>query len=372
MENDYEFWNTYLKNISSKILRMCDERDYLYVDFHIHSNYSADGKQTVNDIIKKAIKKKFDIIAITDHDTIDAFDELYEIIKGGITTPIIVPGIEFTTDNIRYGNQCHILKLFINPKDNDFIKEVRENYKASFNRSKIQLKRLKQNKAMSKLIGENNININYAEYLSFLEEYNYAPEYESMSKYLMYKFKEKNITNYNILSILEKDNESDIYEDRNKLKKIKFEKLHKKYDGKDENYNTYFLLSMLAVREVDDDWWDKPSSGSLSVNSYGQKRVNELSDKYLTFWAHPSESKLEVIKEDLKNIPSIIGLEKNYRNQYNNIDNFNIFLKENNLLEIVGSDTHDNDYEFYKNMVFYKLESNKVRKMIEVMYNKKN
>ena len=37
---------------------------------------------------------------------------------------------------------------------------------------------------------------------------------------------------------------------------------------------------MLAVREVDDDWWDKPSCGSLSVNSYGQITVEKINEKY--------------------------------------------------------------------------------------------
>lgn len=372
MKNDYEFWNYYLKNISFKILQLCNKKDFVYVDFHIHSNYSSDGKQTIRDIIKKAQEKKFDIIAITDHDTIDAFDELYEIIKNGISTPIIIPGIEFTADDANYGNQCHILKLFINPKDKEFIKEVKENYNASFNRSKLQLKRLRQNKAMNKLIRENNISITYKEYRSFLKTNHYAPEYDTISEYLMNKFKEKCITNYDILSILEKDNENDIYPDRKRLKEIRFEKLHKKYDGKSEWYNIHFLLSILAVREVDDDWWDKPSSGSLSVNSYGQKKPSELSKKYLTFWAHPSENKLDIVKETLNKIDNIIGLEKNYRNHYNDIDNFNRFIKENNLLEIIGSDTHDTDCEFYSNMSFYKLESSKVRKIVEMIYNEED
>ena len=372
MKNNYEFWNYYLKNISLKILQLCDNKDFVFVDFHIHSNYSSDGKQTIRDIIKKAREKNFDIIAITDHDTIDAFDELYEIINNGISTPIIIPGIEFTTDDANYGNQCHMLKLFINPKDKEFIKEVKENYSASFNRSKIQLKRLKQNKAMNKLIRENNINITYKEYISFLKINHYAPEYDTISEYLMNKFKEKGITNYDILSILEKDNENDIYPDRKKLKKIRFEKLHKKYDGKNEYYNTHFLLSIIAVKEVDDDWWGRPSSGSLSVNSYGQKKPIELSKKYLTFWAHPSENKLDVVKEVLNKTNNIIGLEKNYRNKYNDIENFNKFLKENNLLEIIGSDTHDTDCEFYNNMSFYKLESSKVRKIVEMIYSEED
>ena len=37
---------------------------------------------------------------------------------------------------------------------------------------------------------------------------------------------------------------------------------------------------MLAVREVDDDWWPAPACGSLSVNSYGQLKPEEINEKY--------------------------------------------------------------------------------------------
>ncbi len=38
------------------------------INLHIHSNYS-DGKQTINQIVDKAIKLELDYIAITDHFT---------------------------------------------------------------------------------------------------------------------------------------------------------------------------------------------------------------------------------------------------------------------------------------------------------------
>ena len=83
----------------------------------------------------------------------------------------------------------------------------------------------------------------------------------------------------------------DPYKDRMEYKKKRFEKLRSKYTECEKNiYNTRFLLSMLAVREVDDDWWGEPSSGSLSVNSYGQLKINELNEKYLTIFAHPTET----------------------------------------------------------------------------------
>lgn len=128
------------------------KKDKLFIDLHIHSNYSADGKQNLNQILQTTKEKGFDVIAITDHDSIDAYDELYNIVSKKLTYPLVIPGIEFTIDNKEYGNQCHLLQLFINPKDLIIQKDVLKNYEAMFNRSKKQFERLKQNLAIQELI----------------------------------------------------------------------------------------------------------------------------------------------------------------------------------------------------------------------------
>jgi hypothetical protein len=125
--NNYEFWEKYLKDVKSAVRKICREKSELHIDLHIHSNYSADGKQSLNQILETTKEKGFDIISITDHDTLKVYDELYEIVKNGITTPIIIPGIEFTVDNREYGNQCHMLQLFVNPKDPVILKDVSKN-----------------------------------------------------------------------------------------------------------------------------------------------------------------------------------------------------------------------------------------------------
>ena len=48
-----------------------------------------------------------------------------------------------------------------------------------------------------------------------------------------------------------------------------------------------FLLSMLAVREVDDDWWPSLACESLSINSYGQLKPEAINDKYDIDFVHP-------------------------------------------------------------------------------------
>lgn len=50
--NDYNFWDKYLKNIKNDLMNLCSTKKYIYVDLHIHSNFSADSNQTISEIIK--------------------------------------------------------------------------------------------------------------------------------------------------------------------------------------------------------------------------------------------------------------------------------------------------------------------------------
>ena len=54
---------------------------YMKIDLHIHSNFS-DGELTPFEIIDKAIINGINTISITDHDSIDAYnDELFNYAK---------------------------------------------------------------------------------------------------------------------------------------------------------------------------------------------------------------------------------------------------------------------------------------------------
>lgn len=373
MQNNYEFWDQYLKIINKKIIELCKIKEEIYIDMHIHSNYSADGKQSIKEIIEATKRKGFDIIAITDHDTLNAYEEVYEYVKENVTTPIIVPGIEFTVDNYEYGNQCHILQLFVNPKDTDILKNVKINYDASFNRSKIQFKRLKENNAIQDILKENNLKISYSEYLKFIKSKKLFPEYDTLSEYLMMKLKSKNVTTFDILERLEFYNKLDCYEDRKNYKLRRFGRLREKYSYDKVNYyNSRFLLSMLAIKEVDDDWWDKPSSGSLSVNSYGQLKIEDLNTRFITFFAHPTESKLDKVKDIINKNSNIIGLEQNIRNEYKDVSSFTNLLKDKKLYKIIGSDSHDASMLFYQDMNFFKINSEEIINIMKGIHYGKN
>ena len=64
------------------------------VDLHIHSSYS-DGSYSVVDILKEAQKKKLEYISITDHDCINAYEELKNINITDYYNGKIVIGCEF-------------------------------------------------------------------------------------------------------------------------------------------------------------------------------------------------------------------------------------------------------------------------------------
>ena len=132
----------------------------------------------------------------------------------------------------------------------------------------------------------------------------------------------------------------------------------------ENNYNPRFLLSMLAVREVDDDWWPKPISGSLSVNSYGQLTISELNNNYKIIFAHPEEKKLDIVKEMINKNKRIIGVEKNIRSDYENRDNLEKLIKELSLIKVIGSDSHDNSKEFYQDINFYLIDGENLLKVI--------
>jgi len=61
-------------------------------DLHIHSNFSNDGKSTVEEIIAAAEERGLGCIAITDHNTFEAYDLAKD--NGKV---IVIPGVEVSS-----------------------------------------------------------------------------------------------------------------------------------------------------------------------------------------------------------------------------------------------------------------------------------
>ena len=73
----------------------------LTCDLHVHTNFSKDGESSVEDILRRAEDTGLDVIAITDHDTIDGAKKALTI----ATNVLVIPGIEVST------KQGHLLIL---------------------------------------------------------------------------------------------------------------------------------------------------------------------------------------------------------------------------------------------------------------------
>ncbi len=65
----------------------------LKADLHIHTSCSKDGESTVAQVIAAAVTAGIDVIAITDHDTMDGYRIACEI----SADILIIPGVEVST-----------------------------------------------------------------------------------------------------------------------------------------------------------------------------------------------------------------------------------------------------------------------------------
>ena len=76
-------------------------------DMHMHSTYS-DGSFTVVELMEMIKACKLDIVALTDHDTIDGVEEM--IALGKKNNVIVIPGLELSTKE--NDESIHVLGYF--------------------------------------------------------------------------------------------------------------------------------------------------------------------------------------------------------------------------------------------------------------------
>lgn len=357
MENDYVFWNEYLKRTIRKIEKTIREKDTIYADFHMHSDYSADGKQSLTQIIERMKNLGMDIISITDHDSVKVYDEVFELVKNdNYDYPIIIPGVEFTVENNDYGSQFHILQLMINPKEMNIMKDVKHNLEAAWIRVEKQFKRISNNETLQFFFNKHNIVCSEEDYKTFLKGCKRPiPEYSTLAEYLMKKLLDNHISTWNILDKLEKCNINDDCEERRNAKDERYKKLRKKYENVPESSNSpRFLMSMLAVKGVDDEYFPNyKSSGSLSVNNYGEIKLEQLNKNYITFFAHPNENRLDILRKLIGLNNNISGMEYNKQCKYSSPSIFYEKAKELKMIQIIGSDSHSYESKWYDDMSFY-------------------
>lgn len=117
---------------------MKDETTTKKVDLHLHSNYS-DGSDTPTELVQKAKDIGLEAIALTDHDTIEGWEEFSDAGKANGTKTI--PGIELSLEDIDGATEVHLLGYFLNGNPHDARAELR---KYSHSRIEARKKRLAQ------------------------------------------------------------------------------------------------------------------------------------------------------------------------------------------------------------------------------------
>lgn len=104
------------------------------IDLHMHTVYS-DGADSVLELLDKAQKTGLEYIAITDHDTCEAYNELKTIDVKQHFKGTIIPGVEI---KCAYGNR--LIEILGYKVDTSIINEYMEEYHKTHSKEMLQTK----------------------------------------------------------------------------------------------------------------------------------------------------------------------------------------------------------------------------------------
>jgi predicted metal-dependent phosphoesterase TrpH len=102
------------------------------IDLHIQTNYS-DGALSPQEIVKIAADHELDVISITDHDNILAYDIAKKYIKDTSSKLEIIRGVEINTIYKEW--EVHILGYFMDVNNADFINLLKVQQQARINQT---------------------------------------------------------------------------------------------------------------------------------------------------------------------------------------------------------------------------------------------
>ena len=109
---------------------------------------------------------------------------------------------------------------------------------------------------------------------------------------------------------------------------------------------------------------NEKSSGSLSVNNYNELKLEQLNKNHITFFAHPNENRLNMLEKLKKLNSNISGMEYNKQCNYSSPLVFYKKANELNMIQIIGSDSHNLDSSWYNDMSFYMADKIQLRDFI--------
>lgn len=355
-----EFNRIQFKKIEALLLK----KTVFKIDLHIHTRYSADGLQSMDQAIMQAKEKNFDIISIADHDSISAYDDIFfneRYLEPDM--PVIIPGIEFTVSYPEYEGRCHVLKYFYNSDDPDFRINLDQNKAANWNRVRMWFQRIGENKCLQYFFLKYGIKCSENGYRNFLRSCAVIiPDYPTIMEYIYSLLIKKGVDVWAVYEKVLTENDSDSCEERRLKKQAALTRFYNKYANADIKYNYRKLKPLLAPVGIDDaDFPEYVSSGSLSVNEYGQVPIHKLINSGINILAHPDSNKLFCI-DNIKEV--VQGLELNWRSDTKLNETVYEKAKELNLLLTKGSDKHSDNEEAYNDTGFYDISFDDLHKIV--------
>lgn len=93
-----------------------------YIDLHLHTNYS-DGVKTPSELLEMVREKKLAAFSVTDHDTIEGYKVMKELVTQD--DPEYISGLEISTTHDN--SDMHILAYFFDP-ENEWLNQVLADY----------------------------------------------------------------------------------------------------------------------------------------------------------------------------------------------------------------------------------------------------
>ena len=101
-------------------------------DLHLHTT-ASDGRLTPQELVRKAVELKLDVIAITDHDSVEGVPPALEAAQS-FTQLMVIPGVEINTDVPK--GEVHILGYFLNYRNPELNRTLGELRNSRYERGK--------------------------------------------------------------------------------------------------------------------------------------------------------------------------------------------------------------------------------------------
>src|SRR5258708_832063 len=107
------------------------------VDLHMHST-ASDGAYSPTEVVQIALTKQMDVIALTDHDNVNGFEEALTAASG--TALQILPGVELSSEDDQ--KDRHLLGYLFDPAHKEFLATLAELRASRVNRADLMVKKL--------------------------------------------------------------------------------------------------------------------------------------------------------------------------------------------------------------------------------------